>query len=126
MISNRKSQNGDLTPLKISREEIQNVMRSFAADPIHNGSLTPEPELFQLEVMSQYYTPERTYEYAKEYVSPFDPSKTWRPIDVSKVNIYNPPDPTTYAYGPQFGDCFVHDSGRSLFERIIRAIFCLG
>jgi len=41
MISNRKSQNGDLTPLKISREEVQNLLRSFAADPIHNGSLAP-------------------------------------------------------------------------------------
>lgn len=75
-----------------------------------------------------YHTPQGSYAYGQTYISPIDPNKTWVPINPSKVDPYGvPPDPSTYMYGAQYGDCFIHSSSdRGIVEKVFRWIFCLG
>jgi hypothetical protein len=79
--------------------------------------------------MSDYYyhTPQGSYAYGKTYVSRINPYQTWTPINPSKLDPHGPPpDPSTYMFGAQYGDCFVHPSDRGIVEKIFRWIFCLG
>jgi len=64
------------------------------------------------------------YHYGETYGSPYDSSKSWSPINMTTVDYNCPPDPSSYMYGPQFGECFVQEKG-SLLGRILRAVFCL-
>jgi len=64
------------------------------------------------------------YHYGESYVSPYDSSKSWSPINMTTVDYNCPPDPSSYMYGPQFGECFVQEKG-SFLGRILRAVFCL-
>ena len=80
--------------------------------------------------MSGYYhTFTRSYAYGQSYPSLIDPTKSWTPIDVSKLYLdssADPPEPSTYAYGKQYGNCFDFSPNRGIVERIFRYIFCLG
>ena len=76
---------------------------------------------------SMYCSPSgQVYEYGQTYQSSYNPQQSWTPIDMTEVDYNNPPDPSSYMYGDQFGDCFVQgDNKGGLLGRILRAIFCL-
>ena len=73
-----------------------------------------------------WYTPSgQGYDYGQTYPSTYDSSKSWSPVDMNTVDYNNPPDPTSYMYGEQFGDCFVRED-RGMFSKLLRWVFCLG
>ena len=68
----------------------------------------------------------QVFEYGQIYPSSFNSRQSWTPINMTQVDYNNPPDPSSYMYGEQFGNCFIHEDNRgSLFGRVLRAIFCL-
>ena len=80
--------------------------------------------------MSGYYhTATGSYAYGQSYPSLIDPTKSWTPIDVSRLYLdpsADPPEPPTYMHGEQYRDCFDLSPNRGIVERIFRWICCLG
>lgn len=68
----------------------------------------------------------KVFEYGQIYQSSFDSRQAWTPINMTQVDYNKPPEPSSYMYGEQFGNCFIQEDNRgSLFGRILRAMFCL-